>query len=232
MANKKEKATTKHVSRKARMQEVEKLLTKSSYSVAEAAALLPKLSLSKFAGSATLDVVLSLKDKQANESVRGSVVFPNSFGEEKRVLVLAEPDKQRDAAGADFVGLDDLVEKISGGWLEFDVVIATPAVMPKIARLGKILGPRQLMPNPKTGTVTEKLEQAVKMYKSGKIDFKMDGQKTIKLRFAKLDMTPEQIEQNLNAAIEAIKNEIRRLGAEALRKMIVSPTMGPSIVIS
>lgn len=231
MAAKKEKTVkTPKVDKHA---EARALITKKQYSVEEAGELLPKLSTSKFVGSANLDIVLSLKEKHANESIRGSIVFPNQFGGEKKVLVFAEGAQADEAkkAGADFVGMDDLVAKVTEGWMDFDVVIATPAAMPKIARLGKVLGPRQLMPNPKTGTVTANVENAVKMYKSGKMDFKMDAGKTIKLRFAKLDMSPEQITANLRTALDAVKGETKRFGLGVLRKILVSPTMGPGFEV-
>ncbi len=225
---------TKRVPRNIREAEAKKLVSEKNYSIEAAAELLPKVSISKFAGSGVLNVILSLKEKQANESIRGSVVFPHQFGEQKRVIVLADGEavSEATAAGADHAGLDDLVTKIEGGWFEFDVVIATPAVMAKIAKLGKVLGPKQLMPNPKTGTVTDKVGAAVKTYKAGKIDFKMDAGKTVKVRFAKLDMAAEQIEANLKAAIDAIKNELRRLGPGVVNKVTIAPSMGPSIVIN
>ena len=223
----------KYINRKAKLDSIIKLITKSKYSIADASELLPKISLSKFNGSCNLDVTLQLKQKQANETVRGSIVFPHQFGEQKKVLVLAQPDKVASAleAGADYAGLEDMVEKIEKGWLDFDVVIATPQVMPKIAKLGKVLGPRQLMPNPKTGTVTDNLDNAIKLYKSGKVDFKMDAGKTIKLRFAKCEMTATDITANLTAALDAIKAETRKLGPTVIKKIMVSPTMGPKLVV-
>lgn len=223
----------KYIPRAERAQAVKALVTKKKYSVEEAMALLPQLSLSRFVGSANLDVILRLKEKQANESVRGSIVFPNQFGAEKKVLVLAEGEKVKEAekAGADFAGLDEYVKKIEDGWFDFDVVIAQPSVMMKIAKLGKVLGPKQLMPNPKTGTVTESIGAAVKMYKAGKLDFKMDAGKTIKLRFGKLDMTTDQLIANFNAAMDAIKAETRRLGMGVINRIYVSPTMGPRLEV-
>lgn len=227
------KATT-YTPRATRLSAVKALITKKKYTPAEAIELLPKLSLTdKFVGSANLDVVLKLKEKQANESVRGSIVFPHQFGTEKRVLVLAEGEKVKEAekAGADFAGLDEFIKKIEGGWFEFDVVIAQPTVMVKIAKLGKVLGPKQLMPNPKTGTVTENIAAAVKMYKAGKVDFKMDAAKTIKLRFGKLDMGSDKLTANFNAALDAVRAETRRLGQGVIGKIYVSPTMGPRLEI-
>lgn len=217
------------------MAEIKKLIgDKTVFSPAEAATLLPKISLSKFAGSAELTVNLKLKAKQANESIRGSLVFPHSFGEQKKILVFAEAEKQNEAkeAGADYVGLEDLVTKVNDGWVDFDVVIATPMAMPKIARLGKVLGPKQLMPNPKTGTVTMKLADAISDYKSGKVDFKMDAGKSIKVRFAKLSQNDSEVLANLEAALETIKNETKRLGVNVISSVYVSPSMGPSLKLS
>jgi len=228
------KTSSKHIPRKVRLAEITKLLKKDQYTVAQAAEILPKLSLSKAVSAYDLVVNIKLKQKQANESIRGSVVFPNSFGLQKRILVLAEAEKQgeAEAAGADFVGFDDMVEKVMGGWTEFDVVIATPTVMPKIARLGKVLGPKQLMPNPKTGTVTMKLADVIAEYKSGKVDFKMDAGRGIKIRFGKTDQTTDAIAANLTAALEAVQAEIRRLGPNALGSIYVKPTMGPVLKVS
>jgi large subunit ribosomal protein L1 len=203
------------------------------YSVEEATKLLSEVSISNFTGSADLDVILRLKSTQKNESIRGSITFPNRFGQETRVLVFAEGadvDTAKDA-GADYAGSDELVKKIEDGWLEFDIAVAKPEMMSTVARLGKVLGPRQLMPSPKTGTVTENIEKAVKMYKAGKTDFKMDDGETIKLSFGNLDMEPEQLAENLETALDNIRSETRRLGLNTIKKILVKPTMGPSISI-
>jgi large subunit ribosomal protein L1 len=224
----------KKPNKKARLNKIKELITKKTYSIADAAALLPKISLSSFVGSADLNIILQLKEKQENESVRGSIVFPHQFGESKKILVFAQGLKVKEAktAGADYVGLEDLVEKIEKGWLDFDVVIAQPSVMVKIAKLGKVLGPKQLMPNPKTGTVTDDIKKAVATYKAGKTDFKMDPGKSIKIKFGKLNMKPDHLAENLKAAIDAVKNETKRLGVNAIKKIYVSPTMGPKLEIS
>lgn len=226
--------TAKRETRQQKLTKIEKLLKKQSYSVAEAAELLPQISLSKFAASCVLNVHLNLKAKQANESVRGSLSFPHSFGAQKQVVVVCEADKEDEAkaAGAMEAGMDDLVAKIAAGWTDFDVLIATPGAMLKLARLGKILGPKQLMPNPKNGTVTLKVADAVKEYKSGKVDFKMDSGKNIRLRFAKADMTTSQIAENMQAAIDAVVSETKRLGVGVIAFMQVAPTMGPALKIA
>jgi large subunit ribosomal protein L1 len=230
MADKKGK---KHTPRKERLAKVEALIEKDTYTTEEACELLPKLSISNFTGTASLNVILQLKQKHANESIRGSVIFPNQFGEEKKIVVLATPKGQEVAkkAGADHVGLEDLVKKIEGSWTEFDVVIAEPAVMPQIAKLGKILGPRQMMPNPKNTTVTDDLESAVKAFKSGKSNFKMDEGKSIKLSFGKLDMDAMKLAENLETALKAIRSEVKQYGVNVIKEILIYPSMGPSINI-
>src|SRR5215210_553540 len=146
------------------------------YSLNDASSLIKEVNCTKFDSSVDLHIRLGVDPKKADQQVRGTVTLPHGTGKTKRVLVLCTPDKEADAkaAGADFVGLDEFVQKIEGGWTDIDVVIATPSVMPKIGRLGKILGPRNLMPNPKTGTVTNDVAAAVNEVKGGKIAFKVD----------------------------------------------------------
>jgi large subunit ribosomal protein L1 len=203
------------------------------YTVAQAAELLPKLSTSKFAGSVDIDVVLSLSEKQLKETVRGSVVFPHQFGKEVKVLVFAEEKDAKAAleAGADFAGLEDLMDKVEKGTLEFDVVIATPAVMPKIAKLGRVLGPKGLMPNPANQTVTPDVVKAIASYKAGKQDFKMSEQGAIRGKVAKVDLAPEQIAANINAFLKSVYNEAKKLNGQPFRKITVSPTMGSPVKI-
>ena len=147
-----------------------------SYSLTEASALVKNINTTKFDSSVDLHIRLGVDPKKADQQVRGTVNLPHGTGKTKRVLVLCAPDKEADAknAGADFVGLDEFVQKIEGGWTDIDVIIATPSVMPKIGKLGKILGPRNLMPNPKTGTVINDVAAAVNEVKGGKIAFKVD----------------------------------------------------------
>src|SRR5690606_35281302 len=153
----------------------EKLDIDKQYTLSEASALMKDINCTKFDSSVDVHIRLGVDPKKADQAIRGTVTLPHGTGKTKRVLVLCTPDKEKDAkeAGADFVGLDEFVQKIEGGWTDVDVVIATPSVMPKIGRLGKVLGPRNLMPNPKTGTVTNDVAAAVTDVKGGKIAFKV-----------------------------------------------------------
>jgi large subunit ribosomal protein L1 len=207
---------------------------KKFYSIDEAFDLLPKISTSKFPGTIEMNINFKLNDKQKKDGLRGSVVFPNSFGKSKKILVLCESAKVAEAekAGADYAGLDELVKKIEKGWMDFDVVIATPAVMPMIAKLGKYIGKKGLMPNPKNKTITNDLETVIKIYKQGKKDFKLTEDGSIKIAIGKVDMSKDQIKQNFDAFASAIKNDIKRLGDGSIKAIIMSPTMGPSIKVS
>lgn len=217
-----------------KQKDAKKLVDKSKkYSLAEALELMPKISTSKFAGTVEVTVNLRLNDKQKKQPIRGSVVFPNSFGEEKKILVLTENAKASEAkkAGADFIGLDDMVKKIEGGWLGFDVVIATPDVMPKIAKLGPHLGRRGLMPNPKNQTVTENIAKAVKMYKSGKKDYKMTEDNSIKTTIGKTDMNIKALTENFEAFKKALSPALKNFRTDAIKAIYIAPTMGPSLRI-
>jgi large subunit ribosomal protein L1 len=224
------KAKTAKVAKAKKVKKPE-IQVKNSYSTAEAAETLAKVSTSKFVGTATVNVVLRLKDKFKNESIRGSVTLPHQFGDSKKVVVFADKGDQEKAkkAGADFVGLEDLIEKVEGGWADFDVAIATPSVMIKIAKLGKVLGPKQLMPNPKTGTVTDNVEKAVESFKSGKMNYKMDAGSCIQVKFGKLDMTPAQLQENLDKILEAIVSDTRKYGVDVINRIYVKPTMGATL---
>ncbi len=202
-----------------------------AYSVDEAAALLPQLSTSKFIGSIDIDVVLALSDKQKKEAVKGSVVFTNPLGGEKKVIVFCDEKDAKTAlaAGADAAGLDDLIAKVEAGKVEYDVVISTPLVMAKIAKLGKVLGPKGLMPNPANETVTADLDRVVKVYKAGKQNFKMTEQGVVRARVAKADMTPEQIASNVKDFLRAINTAAKKLNAQPFKKITVSPTMGAPV---
>ena len=165
------------------------------YKLSEAAALLKEITFTKFDASVNVDVRLGVDPRKANQMVRGVVTLPHGTGKTVRVLVLCTPDKENEAkeAGADYVGLDEYVEKIKGGWTDVDVIICTPNVMAKVGALGRILGPRGLMPNPKTGTVTMDVAKAVAEVKAGKIDFKVDKYGIVHSSVGKVSFTPEQI---------------------------------------
>ena len=176
------------------------------YKLSEAAALLKEITFTKFDASVNVDVRLGVDPRKANQMVRGVVTFPHGTGKTVRVLVLCTPDKENEAkeAGADYVGLDEYVEKIKGGWTDVDVIICTPNVMAKVGALGRILGPRGLMPNPKTGTVTMDVAKAVAEVKAGKIDFKVDKYGIVHSSVGKVSFTPEQIVDNANAFVGMI----------------------------
>ncbi len=218
-----------------KLETAKKLIDKDKhYSIDEALEILPKISISKFTGSAEITINLNLNDKQKQNPIRLSVTYPNHFGRETKVLALVDNSKEKEAkdAGADYVGLDDYIKKIEEGWMDFDIVVATPAVMPKIAKLGKYIGKRGLMPNPKNQTVTDKIDQVVKQYKSGKNNYKIGEQGSLQVVFGKLDMNKEQLKQNLDELIKAIDSEKQKLGQIVVTGVYVSPTMGPSIKLN
>jgi len=202
------------------------------YSLAEASGLVKELSYTKFDASVELHTNLGVDPRKANQMIRGVVTLPHGTGKVTRVLVLCTPDKESEAqaAGADFVGLDDYIEKIKGGWTDVDVIICTPSVMAKVGQIGRILGPRGLMPNPKTGTVTMEIGNAVKEVKAGKIDFKVDKTGIIHAAIGKVSFTPEQIADNTRAMMSAIlKLKPQALKGTYLKAATLSSTMGPGI---
>ncbi len=204
------------------------------YSLAEAVQLIKDITYTKFNASVDLDVRLGVDPRKANQMVRGIVTLPHGTGKEVRVLVLCNPDKEEEAraAGADHVGLDDYVQKIKGGWTDVDVVITTPNVMPKVGPLGRILGPRGLMPNPKAGTVTMDLERAVKEVKAGKIDFKVDKFGIIHAGIGKVSFNPEQIVDNAREMIQTIlKLKPSAAKGTYVKSIFISSTMSPGVQV-
>ena len=205
-----------------------------SYSLKEAAALVKEITTTKFDASVDVDVRLGVDPRKANQMVRGVVTLPHGTGKQVRVLALCTPDKEAEAkeAGADYVGLDEYIEKIRGGWTEIDVIITMPAIMGKIGALGRVLGPRGLMPNPKSGTVTNDIAAAVKDVKSGKIDFKVDKTGIVHTSIGKASFSAEQIYDN---AHEIISTLIRLKPTAAkgtyVKSIYLSSTMSPSIKI-
>jgi len=177
-----------------------------SYPLAEASKIIKDLNCTKFDSSVDLHIRLGVDPRKADQAIRGTVTLPHGTGKTKKVLVLCTPDKEAEAkaAGADYVGLDEYVAKIDGGWTDVDVIIATPSVMPKIGRLGKVLGPRNLMPNPKTGTVTNNVGEAVNEVKGGKIAFKVDKTGIIHASIGRISFSPEKIQENSQELINAI----------------------------
>ncbi len=204
------------------------------YSLAEAAATVKSINITKFDSSVDVHIRLGVDPKKADQAIRGTVSLPHGTGKTKRVLVLCTPDKEAEAkaAGADFVGLDEFVAKIEAGWTDVDVVVATPSVMPKIGKLGKILGPRNLMPNPKTGTVTNDVANAVNEVKGGKIAFKIDKAGIIHASIGRISFAPEKIAEN---AQELINTLIRMKPATAkgtyLKGISMAATMSPGLAI-
>lgn len=205
-----------------------------SYSLKEASTLVKDINCTKFDSSVDLHIRLGVDPKKADQAIRGSVTLPHGTGKTKKVLVLCTPDKEASAkeAGADFVGLDEFIQKIEAGWTEIDVIIATPAVMPKIGKLGKILGPRNLMPNPKTGTVTNDVAAAVNEVKGGKITFKVDKAGIIHASIGRVSFAPEKIEQNSQELINAIiKLKPSTAKGTYLKGLSMASTMSPGIAI-
>src|SRR5687767_9173813 len=191
---------------KNRKKVIEKVDSTKVYSLDEASKILKDITFTKFDSSVDIDVRLGVDPKQANQMVRGVATLPHGTGKTVRVLVLCTPDKEAEAkeAGADYVGLDDYIQKISEGWTDIDVVITMPSVMGKVGKLGKVLGPRNLMPNPKTGTVTNDIAKAVNEVKAGKIDFKVDKQGIIHTSVGKASFDAKKIEENAHELLNTI----------------------------
>lgn len=213
---------------------VAKVEAGKQYKLAEACALLKEISYTKFDSSVELAVRLGVDPRKSNQMVRGVVTLPNGTGKVTRVLVLCTPDKETEAkeAGADYVGLDEYIEKIKGGWTDIDVIICTPAVMGKIGAIGRILGPRGLMPNPKTGTVTMDIANAVKEVKAGKIDFKVDKQGIVHAAVGKISFPAEKIAENANELINTIiKLKPQALKGTYVKSIYLSSTMSPGLSI-
>ena len=203
-----------------------------AYKLSEAAALLKEITFTKFDASVDIDVRLGVDPRKANQMVRGVVTLPHGTGKTVRVLVLCTPDKEAEAtaAGADFVGLDEYIEKIKGGWTDVDVIICTPSVMAKVGIIGRILGPRGLMPNPKTGTVTMEVGKAVKEVKAGKIDFKVDKTGIVHAAIGKVSFSAEQINDNAKELLSAIiKLKPQALKGTYMKAVSICSTMSPGI---
>lgn len=204
------------------------------YSLADASALLKDLSFTKFDASVDLDIRLGIDPKKSDQMVRGVVALPHGLGKVVRVLVLCTPDKVQEAkdAGAEYVGLDEFVTKIEGGWTDVDVIICTPTVMAKVGKLGKVLGPRGLMPNPKSGTVTLEVGKAVKEVKAGKVDFKIDKQGIIHASIGKASFSADKIKDNATELISMVA-KLKPASAKGtyIQSISISSTMSPGIRI-
>ena len=212
----------------------EKIEAGKAYTLKEAAELVKEVTFTKFDASVDIDVRLGVDPRKANQMVRGTVSLPNGTGKQVRVLVLCTADAEAAAkeAGADYVGLDEYIEKIKGGWTDIDVIITQPAIMGKIGALGRVLGPRGLMPNPKSGTVTPDVAKAVKEVKQGKIDFKVDKGGIVHTSIGKVSFTPEQIRENAKAFVDMIlKLKPATAKGTYLKSVYLSSTMSPGIKV-
>ena len=213
---------------------LEKLEKGKVYSIDEAAQLVKEITFTKFDASVDIDVRLGVDPRKANQMVRGVVSLPHGTGKEVRVLALVTPDKEQEAkdAGADFVGLDDFIEKIKGGWTDVDVIITMPPVMGKVGQLGRVLGPRGLMPNPKSGTVTMEVGKAISEVKQGKIDFKVDKFGIVHTSIGKVSFTSEKIKENAVEFINMI-NKLKPTAAKGtyIKSIYLSSTMSPGIQV-
>jgi len=204
------------------------------YSLNDAVPLIQKIKFAKFDETVELHMRLGVDPKHADQMVRGTVVLPNGLGKSKKVLVIASGDKQREAqeAGADFVGGDDMVQKITEGWTDYEAVIATPDMMKSAGRLGKVLGPRGLMPNPKTGTVTFDVAKAVKEIKAGKVEFRLDKTGLIHSPIGKISFPAKSLADNAHALLEAVvKARPSAAKGKYIKKITLTSTMGPGILI-
>jgi large subunit ribosomal protein L1 len=202
------------------------------YEIGEAVELVPKVSISEFDGTVELHLRLGVDPRHADQLVRGTVVLPHGSGRATRVIVFAQGEKAQEAlrGGADDVGGEDLVKKIDAGWFEFDVAIATPDMMGMVGRLGKKLGPRGLMPNPKSGTVTFDIERAVSEVKSGRVEFKVDRAGIVHVPVGKVSFSAEQLQANVATLVDAV-NRAKPSGAKGtyMRTLTLAPTMGPGV---
>ena len=204
------------------------------YTLAEACELVKEVTFTKFDASVEVHINLGVDPRKANQMVRGVVTLPNGTGKTVRVLVLCTPDKETEAkeAGADYVGLDEYIDKIKGGWTDVDVIICTPSVMAKVGAIGRILGPRGLMPNPKTGTVTMEIAKAVKDVKAGKIDFKVDKTGIVHASIGKISFSSEKIYENAKEFIQTIiKLKPAAAKGTYIKSIFISSTMSKGIKV-
>ena len=219
---------------KKRKKALEKIEVGKQYKLSEAASLVKEIATTKFDSSVDIDVRLGVDPRKANQMVRGVVSLPHGTGKDVRVLVLCTPDKEEEAKseGANFVGLDEFIDKIKGGWTDFDVVITMPQIMGKIGPLGRILGPRGLMPNPKSGTVTMEIGKAVKEVKQGKIDFKVDKFGIVHTSIGKVSFDQVKLVENAKEFLNTI-NKLKPTSAKGtyMKSVFLSSTMGPGLKI-
>ena len=219
---------------KKRKEALTKVEHDKAYSLEDSSKLVKEISYAKFDASVDMSIRLGVDPKKANQMVRGTVSLPHGIGKTVKVLALVSEDKEEEAkaAGADYVGLDDYVKKIQGGWTDIDVIITMPSVMPKIGRLGRVLGPRGLMPNPKSGTVTDDIKEAVTSVKAGKIDFKVDKYGIISTTIGRASFTDEKLFENATELLQTI-NRLKPSAAKGtyFKSLHMSSTMSPGIKI-
>ncbi len=213
---------------------MEKLDLDKLYTLDEASKLVKDITTSKFDASVDLAIRLGVDPKNANEMIRGVVSLPHGTGKSLKLLAIVSPDKEEEAkkSGADYVGLDEYIDKIKNGWVDVDVIVTMPSIMPKLGPLGKVLGPRSLMPNPKTGTVTNDIGKAIKDIKGGKIDFRVDKTGIIHASVGKVSFTPDKIKDNANELINTIlKLKPSSSKGTYVKSISMSSTMSPGIAI-
>jgi len=213
---------------------LEKVDRTKKYPVDEAVALLKDISFEGFDASVEVSLDLNVNPRKADQNIRGAMVLPHGTGKTKRVLVFAKGDKAKEAeeAGADFVGDEELVEKVLGGWMEFDTVVASPDMMPQVGKLGRTLGPRGLMPNPKTGTVTQDIKKAVEEIKAGKVEYRVDKAGILNIPVGKRSFAPEKIVENLRAFYDTIqRSRPATVKGVFVRNMAIATTMSPGIKV-
>ena len=213
---------------------LEKIEAGKTYTLAEAVQKVKEITFTKFDASLDIDVRLGVDPRKANQMVRGVVTLPHGTGKQVKVLVLCNPDAEAaaKAAGADYVGLDEYIEKIKGGWTDIDVIITQPAIMGKIGALGRVLGPRGLMPNPKSGTVTNDVAKAVEEVKKGKIDFKVDKNGIVHSSIGKVSFTPEQMKENAREFVNTlIKLKPATAKGTYIKSIYLSSTMSPGVKV-
>ncbi len=212
----------------------EKVDPQKLYPLGEAMALVKDINTAKFDASVDLHVRLGVDPRKADQALRGTVTLPHGTGKTKRVLAFVTPDKEQEAldAGADYVGLDELIQKVQGGWTDFDVVVAMPQVMAKIGRLGRVLGPRGLMPNPKTGTVTPEVGAAVKAVKGGKISFRVDKYGIVHTSIGRVSFEPEKLKENAEEVLHTLQ-KMKPASAKGtyMKSVAVASTMSPGIKV-
>ncbi len=219
---------------KKRKAALEKVDLEKEYSLEEASSLVKEINTTKFDASVDLHIRLGVDPKKADQAIRGTVVLPHGTGKTKKVLVLCGPDKEQEAkdAGADYAGLDEYIQKIKGGWTDIDVIIAEPSAMAKIGQIGRILGPRGLMPNPKSGTVTPNVGEAVQEVKSGKIAFRVDKFGIIHSPIARVSFSPEKIRENAHELIASV-NRLKPSSAKGkyMKSVSMASSMSPGIFV-